>query len=167
MSQKRSQWIWPVIPLSSTLLFTVPFTGLKCHCVRVIVEDPSVPITGYFSKYTCPCYVFIIALGSTSANKFLTFVGLLTPHKIFQQIFNLEMIFIPFNGLSDSLYTTFYFLWAYFASSLILKFNDLDNITPWVQNMTSAQKNSISTPYTSRTWWRMKQLFNSFPLLIN
>lgn len=152
MSQKRSQWIWPVIPLSSTLLFTVPFTGLKCHCVRVIVEDPSVPITGYYSKYTCPCYVFIIALGSASANKFLTFVGLLTSHKIFQQIFNSEMIFVPFNGLSDSFFFLDLILYIqhFFMSLLCFIFDP-----------------QIQWPYIYRTWWRMKQLFNSFPLLIN
>ena len=36
--------------------------------------------------------VFIIALGSASANTFLIFVGQLTSHKILPQIINSEMI---------------------------------------------------------------------------
>lgn len=67
--------------------------------------------------------VFIIDIHGALANKFLTFVGLLTSHRNFQKILNSGVIFILLYGFSDSLYTKFFFM-SLFVLSLVLKFND-------------------------------------------
>lgn len=58
-------------------------------------------------------------------------------------------------------------LWAYFTSSLVLKFSDQGNVMAWAQNMTSTWKNSTSTSYFYSAWWKMRVLSDSFPLVIN
>ena len=145
------------------------FTGLKCHCVRKkISKDPSVPITELILKIDMPWYVtrcFYYCFGKCFS-KYISYFCRATDISQNSSTNNqLRNDFILCNRFSDSLYPIFYFVWTYIASFLVLKFNDQDNIMP--QNMTSAQKNSISTPCIYRAWWRMKQLFNSFPLSTN
>lgn len=55
--------------------------------------------------------VFITACGGASANKFPTFIGLLTSHRNFHQILNSEIILMLHYGFSDPLHTVL-FLYA-------------------------------------------------------
>lgn len=112
--------------------------------------------------------VFIIDIHGALANKFLTFVGLLTSHRNFQKILNSGVIFILLYGFSDSLYTKFFFyeLICFIFSPQIQWFKDQNNVMAWALRMTSAQ-NSISTQHIYRSWWRMKRLFKSFSLVIS
>ena len=114
---------------------------------KKISKDPSVPITELILKIDMPWYVtrcFYYCFGKCFS-KYISYFCRATDISQNSSTNNqLRNDFILCNRFSDSLYPIFYFVWTYIASFLVLKFNDQDNIMP--QNMTSAQKNSISTP---------------------
>lgn len=111
--------------------------------------------------------VFTIGIHGASANKFLTFVGLLTLTKIFKKYWTQRWFLFYFMDFPIFCILNFFTsLLCFIFSPQIQWFNDQNNVMAWALKMTPAQ-NSISTQHIYRSWWRMKWLFKSFSLVIS